>query len=481
MNALKTIDILNGPDSLSSSPINAQWMGDEEKYESLETLNVFKQYDQQTFATRRLFGIMQKLKNGEDVKIVSFGGSPTAMRNYVKRVADFFSAFDGSGKVIHVQMGHGHRNSFHVAYLMDSLLIENPDIVLWEFSINDVYFSPKHIFNFSPSRRHEDYPLRTFLKMVQNAPGITPLVVLGLLWPNPENYYGLETIEKYMEAGAAYSNVLGYVNLGNYRSSLADLNERNRLTISDMMHPSELGARYFSDLFIMLLAQSLLNSSPDTLDLFPEILTDSSADFLPVACEEESVKQSTLYNRYFKYMLESKSYPTSWTADAPIAGSTTMKLQDSEKHRRISSAKSSKGRTDRRNIIHVPQCSSTTHGLVFKFEPSETYRQYVVMSGEFYLGDNSKSLSRGSWKIKLESMDGQSMEMVNRKDGVKNTHDGTVVNATMHSRLPCAYWIQSEYLLEVNLNFKLNKVSLCMDQTSTDMEGTGGIQLLSLI
>jgi len=485
LDALEENDFFNTLEQrrFRTSEINIDWIDNPKKMQWLQENRILKKYQDNSYAVTKLFNMMRKLKRGENITIVSVGGSPTVIVPYIDRVVSFFSALGSEGQVLHYNMGHGNQNSFHASYMMDSFLPPNPDLVIWEFSINDILFTPSIGFKPSPSREFQSYPLKAFLNSIRNTPGETPLVLLGVLWPNPRNHYGNHSLEQMIETGEEFPNVLGYVHLGNFRNSLSgriskSKTEYTAMTIYDNMHPSAEAGYFLSDLFLYLIVETLLGPVPHSF--VPPTLKVAASDYSPVTCEWAHPKEKEILNRFYRHLMESKQYPQSWILNKPRLKNLGFKIANKRKPKMILTSKITHGRFDRRSAMVLPTCPKK---IVLKPTRKVGNATYILLSGERFMSVEEGTLWDSRWflEIKGENEEYQAYRNNGGEHGVINVNDGTSLAATNHKSEPCMAWVQSEHILEVNITFTIREISICLGPRVNGTLPYGGIQLLSLV
>ena len=165
-------------------------------------------------------------------------------------------------------------DSLHSAVFAPNFIPPKPDLLLWEFSINDYgYHIPQETIV-----EQERSMLLAWLREVetlrQQRP---PMVILIYLWKSPFEFNDKGKIynpvyEAHAQLAKEFDFVVGHVNAASYFDELGDLqdmNEMKRLFLADQHHPNDTGHLVITFLLLHLLRGSSTDAHLD-LDIQPK-------------------------------------------------------------------------------------------------------------------------------------------------------------------------------------------------------------------
>ncbi|MBN2520435.1 MAG: hypothetical protein JXB17_08025, partial [Bacteroidales bacterium] len=117
------------------------------------TFSVYSSANINGYDTSRIYKVMAKAKNGEDVKIAVFGGSITAgslasseSKRWANLVTDWWKNTFSESNISLLNAGIGGTGSdIGVHRLYDDVLVHNPDLVIVEFAVNDAGINSTYV------------------------------------------------------------------------------------------------------------------------------------------------------------------------------------------------------------------------------------------------------------------------------------------------------------------------------------------------
>jgi hypothetical protein len=145
-----------------------------------------------------------------------------------------------------IDRSHGNRNTFHATQCMHSYFPAHANVLLWEFSINDL---PIHYKD--PSSQYQECRNLLYLyldqvaRVAQQRDQDPPLVILLYLWDwpfhlHPNGKLDRSVFDAHQHLAEQYDFVVGHVNLAKYMESLG-LPKAMALDILDTHHPNVRG------------------------------------------------------------------------------------------------------------------------------------------------------------------------------------------------------------------------------------------------
>lgn len=248
----------------------------------------------------RLANAMKKAKNGESVTVSVIGGSITqgssassTANSYAAKFNDWWTMKFPDSEIKYVNAGIGGTDSYLGVHRVDEqLLSHNPDVVIVEFSVNDV----DKVMN----KYSYDSLVRKILKS-ESAPAVI------LLFTTMENGTSMQDTHK--EIGTAYN-----LPMISYREAVYPEVAAGTLNWADIspddIHPNDAGhniinqllSRYLNDVYNKL--DSITESSSEfteeapTRDYYENAALYSASKIEPASMDNFTVGNNKLYSQF---------------------------------------------------------------------------------------------------------------------------------------------------------------------------------------
>ena len=327
------------------------------------------------------------------------GGGRSAGKQFYQHLRQHFSTTTTTTTTTNktleiVERGHGNRNSLHSAQMGATWYWpSNVQILIWEFSINDVAVvleqaSNKNNININTKKvTDERNQLILWLNQVARIQPEPPLVILVYLWNSPftmsttnnnnnekndDNHHKIKSdvYESHQLLAAHYDFVVGHVHLAQYMTNeLAwDYDLSDLFFLSDRHHPSPLGHAVLSYLLLDLIQDEQrqpirgvpsANSNGNSKNNGKN--SSSSVKF------EWTCGTDTPEKRFFQQHVADQPPVASFTMEVPrhndtdesvyVPGMFTTGFKDSKV---VNFGRANRHRQDRQNAVVLPCCDSSS-------------------------------------------------------------------------------------------------------------------------
>ena len=213
--------------------------------------------DIQIYSTDALNKLKKGLSAAKRVRICVNGGSSSAGGGHIRESDRYYSRFVKSLKLTNVEIydrSHGSRTSLHSAIMAESFFpTEKPDLLLWEFGIND-----------EGGNEASNQFILWMRKVKSYYNGDPPPVLLIYLWSQPftvDSKKVRSTVFRvHNRVGAEFDFCVGHVHLASYLDQLSwggeDLSNH---FLADKHHPNEL-----SHALVAKMMETLISSKTTT-------------------------------------------------------------------------------------------------------------------------------------------------------------------------------------------------------------------------
>ncbi|CAJ1959834.1 unnamed protein product [Cylindrotheca closterium] len=353
-------------------------------------------------AYRRLISsILQAQKEGRNFTIVASGGSSTAggakpaisqEDRYYSKFAEYLNVLLASNQMQHVPpiiqwvgQGHGFRNSLHTAIFFENFIPADTDLLIWEFSINDVTLSIVDHDLIMTIAKDNFLARLTQVKMMKRPPKVLLIYKWENMFPHDEKTNNVisRAFDAHGTVARKFDFVVGHVHMGSYidKLKMPECNEYESCPfLADYTHINKLGHLATAFLLLNLMDPRRLDSSSD-----PNESNLDSANYEWDCGEETEVKRVLKQT-----MTTSNNFTTewrpplgAWTSELPIFNQVTQRsLQTGSRMGKFNLiGKQDPLREDRQRATPLYKCNvneSSSFSLRAPLEPMRNVRLVLL-------------------------------------------------------------------------------------------------------